>query len=383
MKRAVLSTLVLLISFGSSHAQYSKVKEITLESEELGQTREIMVYTPFGFVDNAYNYYNVIYVFDAQNRMFFDYTTSLSMLSKEAGQGSIVVGIKATYIEELFYARNHDFLPSDTKRNMGPKSKGNAENFLKYIKNEVVPYIESNYPTLPGRTAIGHSLGASFITYALLQEPDLFDNYIAVSPNVDYDDQRLVRGLRKLNPEEFKNKKYYYISHGDEGETWGWGEANKNAYALLKDTLNSRKFQVTIEKHPEENHGSNFIPSVYSAMQTYYKEIRPELQSRISDEEYEVTIRLKVLDEKDQIYITGNQESLANWKSDQVKMEQIAPLMREITLPLRDHAAVAFYLNGTSQAWIKFGEGGQSTHPMMFRPKEGDEYSFEVVRYND
>jgi hypothetical protein len=53
MKSIVLSTLVLFLSFGSTHAQYSKVKEITLESEELGQTREIMVYAPFGFGDNA------------------------------------------------------------------------------------------------------------------------------------------------------------------------------------------------------------------------------------------------------------------------------------------------------------------------------------------
>ncbi|QCK16127.1 alpha/beta hydrolase-fold protein [Mangrovivirga cuniculi] len=383
MKTFILSTILICLLLSPLQAQYSKVEEVTIESKELGQTRELMIYTPFGYADSAYKYYNVMYVFDAQNRMFFDYTTSVSMLSKEAGQGCIVVGIKATFIEEIFYARNHDFLPSDTKRNMGPKSKGNAENFLKYIKNEVVPYIESNYPTLPGRTAVGHSLGASFITYALIEEPDLFDNYIAVSPNVDYDDQRLVRGLRKLNPEEFESKKYFYISHGDEGETWGWKEANENAYALLKDTLDSEKFQVTIEKHPEENHGSNFMPSLHSAMQAYYKTIQPQFRNRLSGKKYEVTIRLKVQDQNDNIYISGNQKALGNWKSDQIQMNYVSPLIREITLPISDHAEVMFYLDGESQAWIKYGDGGRTTYPMMIRPEEGAEYTFEVDGYNN
>ena len=48
------------------------------------------------------------------------------------------------------------------------KAGGNAEVFLAYVKNEVVPFIESNYRTLPERTAIGHSLGASFLIYTMV-----------------------------------------------------------------------------------------------------------------------------------------------------------------------------------------------------------------------
>ncbi len=141
--------------------------------------------------------------------------------------------------------------------------------------------------------------------------------------------------------------------------------------------------QVLVEQFPNEDHMSNFATSVTSAMRTYFTTILPKQHAEFSDDAYSITIRAKVPNENDELFITGNQESLGNWKSDQVKMVQVSPLIREITLSLRDHAAVTFYLNGTSQAWIKYGDGGQSTHPMMFRPKEGDEYSFEVVRYND
>lgn len=387
MRKITLSIALVFFLMASMMAQYSKVEDITIESTELNQTREIMVHTPLGYNENDYAYYNVIYVFDAQNRRFFDYVSSLAMLSKEAGQGFIVVGIKATTITEkengetkYTYFRNMDLLPRDTEF-FGGRYKGNSEAFLAYVKNEVVPYVEANYRVLPGKMAVGHSLSASFLIYSLLNEPDLFDSYIAVSPNVDYDNERLVKGLRDFETENLSSTKYLYVSHGDEGESFGWQEANEHAYALLKDTLHSDKLKVTVENYPEENHGSNFIYSVSSAMRTYLETIRPKWNKEFSEEKYEVTFRLKVLNEEDEIYLAGNQISLGDWNSDQIKMKKISPLIREITLNVRDHVEVVFFRDGKSQAWIKYGEGGRSTYPMMIRPKEGAEYVFEVDSY--
>lgn len=387
MRKITLSIALVFFLMASMMAQYSKVEDITIESTELNQTREIMVHTPLGYNENDYAYYNVIYVFDAQNRRFFDYVSSLAMLSKEAGQGFIVVGIKATTITEkengetkYTYFRNMDLLPRDTEF-FGGRYKGNSEAFLAYVKNEVVPYVEANYRVLPGKMAVGHSLSASFLIYSLLNEPDLFDSYIAVSPNVDYDNERLVKGLRDFETENLSSTKYLYVSHGDEGESFGWQEANEHAYALLKDTLHSDKLKVTVENYPEENHGSNFIYSVSSAMRTYLETIRPKWNKEFSEEKYEVTFRLKVLNEEDEIYLAGNQSSLGDWNSDQIKMKKISPLIREITLNVRDHVEVVFFRDGKSQAWIKYGEGGRSTYPMMIRPKEGAEYVFEVDSY--
>lgn len=380
MKKLIFSTILLCFWISPLLAQYAKVEEVSIESKELDQTREIMIYTPFGFDQSPYKLYNVIYVFDAQNRRFFDFTTSLSQLWKSDSRGLIVVGIKATFIEEKMYARNHDLLPSDTQWNLGPKSGGNAEAFLAYVKNEVVPYVESHYSILPGRTAIGHSLSASFLLYSLLNEPDLFDNYVAVSPNLRYDKQRLVRGLRAFDPARLNSTKYLYMSHADEGEAWRWKEANEAAYALLQDTLASEKFKVQLEQYPQENHGSGFIPSIMSAMGSYMDSIRPALNSRLSQETYEVTFRVKALEEDDELYISGNQESLGNWEKDQIKMRRISPLEREITLKVHDYVEVLIYIDGASRAWFKCGEQCRSNFPMMIRPEEGAEYTFELDR---
>lgn len=382
MKNIVYITIVAFLCTVKSFAQYSTIDEVTIESKELDQTREIMIYKPLGY-DNPNVLYNVIYVFDAQNRELFDYASSIANISKDKGQGTILVGIKATTIfEEVngkktwVYARNSDLLPSDTKRLGG--RKGNIEGFYEYVKNEVIPYVESNYKTLPNRMAVGHSLSAGFLVYALTESPELFDNYVAISPNLEFDDQYLLNRLREFDPQKLTSPKHFYMSHADEAN-WGWGPSNKEAYTLLKDTLDSKNFQVKIEEYPNEGHMSSYIPALRSAMNTYLQEIKPEWKKNLSEKTYEVTFEVKVLNEEDDLYIYGNQDSLANWKNGEIKMKKISPLMRAITLNVQNHVEVQFSTDGENTSWIATGEMSRSTHPMMIRPEEGATYYFEIT----
>ena len=355
---------------------------VTIESEELGQTREIVIYEPMNYHQKADEYYDVIYVFDAHDRPLFDYVTAVSNLIKGGPRAVIVVGIRATLDYENMYFRNNDLLPSDTGWKL-PGKGGNAEAFLRYVKNEVVPYVESNYRTLPHRTAIGHSLSASFLVYTLLNDAQLFDNYIAVSPNLAYDDRRLVKGLRIFDSEQFETPTFFYMSHANEGEDWPeWAEANQIAYPLLRDTLANHDFRVWIEEYPDENHGSGYLTSVMSAMRMYVDSIRPQQLGELSEATYEITIKVEVPEEHDEIYISGNQESLGDWAENQVKMERASPLTRQITVDVRDHVEVKFFREeGGAQAWVKTGPMSKSTWSRMIRPEEGGEYSFEIASY--
>lgn len=383
--KKLFTCLGLLLFSTTAFAQPSMVKTVTIESKELNQSREIMIYTPMGYEEFKHNFYNVIYVFDAQNREFFDFVSSYTNLSKDKGQGTLVVGIKATLITEtdengnmkLIHGRNQDFVPSDSKLWGG---MGKAEKFLAYVKNEVVPYVESNYRTLPGRTGVGHSLGASFMVYALTEAPEVFNNYIAVTPNLAYDDQRLVKKLRNFNTENLSTPKYLYLSHADEFKTWkSWGPANKAADALVQDTLASENFFVTVENYPEQTHMGVFIPSAMTAMDTYLTTIKPKWDKDLSEETYEVTFRVTVMDEEDDVFIFGNQESLANWENGQIKMNKVSPLVREISLPVQDHVVLSFSTDGKTDAWIKTGPMARTKGGLMMRPVAGATYEFELM----
>lgn len=378
-------TIVLLI-FVASGVLAQKFEEITIDSKELNQKREIVVYTPMNYHDE-YTYYNVIYVFDAHDRPLFDYVNSIAHLIKENHLGFIVVGIKATFDPVNYYARNHDFLPSTTSRNMGPKSKGNAENFLKYLKNEVVPYVDNNYRTLKHKTAVGHSLGGSFLLYTMINEPSLFDNIIAVSPNLADDDERLVKQLETFDPNQYSSTKFLYVSNADEGKNSnyrGWGKANEKAYKILRNDLPTENLKIVVEEYPNESHRSGYIPSVKSAISFYMNEIEPAQKKLLSQEKFEVTFKVKVPNENDEIFITGNQESLGNWMPDKIKMNKTSPLEREITLKVQDPVQVKFTKGSwESEAWMSFSDNspGKTSVARMFRPKAGMKVFFEIAGY--
>lgn len=379
--------LGLVLPAGPLAAQQPTVRTVTLESTELDQTREIMIFEPLNYADDAFAYYDVVYVFDAQLRMFFDYASAIANLLDGEQRGFIVVGVRATAIHDELYGRNHDLLPSDTEVNLGPRSGGNAENFLAYVRNEVVPYVESNYRVLPHRTAIGHSLSASFLVWTMLHETALFDNYIAVDPNLAFDDRRLVRGLRAFDSEQLETPVLFYMSHANTNRYRpSWRAANYEANLLLLDTLANDRFRVKIEQYPDETHMSSFVPSVDSALRTYLREIRPEQIRHLSEERYDVTFRVHVPDPDDEIWISGNQESLGGWGPDRLKLERVAPRVREVTVSVRDHVELRIFDGeGDSPAWIVMGEPGpwgvpRSNMRRMIRPEDGAVYEFEVAR---
>jgi predicted alpha/beta superfamily hydrolase len=57
-----------------------------------------------------------------------------------------------------------------------------ADDFLSFIKTELIPFIETTYPADPAdRCLAGFSAGGVFTLYALLHEPDLFLRYLVGS----------------------------------------------------------------------------------------------------------------------------------------------------------------------------------------------------------
>ncbi len=69
----------------------------------------------------------------------------------------------------------------------GAKNFYGAEDFQRFIAEELVPFIDRKYPTAPGdRTYFGHSAGGGFGLFTLFTKTELFKNYIISSPGVIY-----------------------------------------------------------------------------------------------------------------------------------------------------------------------------------------------------
>jgi predicted alpha/beta superfamily hydrolase len=108
---------------------------------------------------------------------------------------TILVGVAAVEpSERKWYDREFDYTPPLTaadsqyfKRTGGtPPLVGGAPQFLRVLKEEIIPLIDSSYSTSGDRGIEGVSLGGLFVAYAMPEEPDLFTRYAMISPSLWY-----------------------------------------------------------------------------------------------------------------------------------------------------------------------------------------------------
>ena len=203
-KKALITILLTLALPIVAWAQLESVKELFLKSEYFNHERQVLIYTPGGYQQFDQTYYDVIYVFDAQDRTMFDLVHCLlNIACKPDPDGGksinfIIVGICSPNLWDIDYFRNDDYLPMPLHGNNGLFQEGyhygHSTDLKKFVKNELMPYVATHYRTSGRSLGIGHSLSASFVLDAMVTD-DLFDDYIAISPNCCYDEYRLATDI--------------------------------------------------------------------------------------------------------------------------------------------------------------------------------------------
>lgn len=110
---------------------------------------------------------------------------------------------------------------------------GGANEFLTFIEDVLLPHIESAYRgDENGRILIGGSMGGEFATYTLVTRPELFDNYIILSPMLGTA-QRNLFDLEAAYAEEHDDlKANVYLSMGSEEEQAPWSPMGPMGEAL-------------------------------------------------------------------------------------------------------------------------------------------------------
>ena len=141
-----------------------------IKSELLGQSRPFYVHLPAGY-DTLSTPPAVLYVLDAESRFPLTYAIADYQRFSAGLPPVVVVGIPNRSAEE----RGTFFLP-------GPGSQ--SDTFLRHLREELVPAVDSLYRVSSRRYLMGHSHGAVFTIYALLRDPQVFVGYLASDPSV-------------------------------------------------------------------------------------------------------------------------------------------------------------------------------------------------------
>ena len=358
MTAAISLAFTVLFAPIKASAQLESVKELTMKSEYFNHERQVLIYTPGGYQQFDQTYYDVIYVFDAQCREMFDLVHCLlnmaCMPDPDGGRSMsfIIVGICSPNLWDINYFRNHDYLPMPLHGNNGLFKEGyyygKSPDLKKFVKNELMPYVKKNYRTSGRSLGIGHSLSASFVLDAMVTD-DLFDDYIAISPNCSYDEYRLATNI---DNHQFKNRKaprFIYASMSDEidsePEYWGdeWKAGWERVSTYLKDKSHFPGNTITsVHTFPGYYHYNGFMPSLTAALNDYIVFGAKNLVIYVGEETCPVHIELHGKNLTDTIYITGNQDALANWEAKGVKMKLISDSVASIDLRLHLPAQFKF-----------------------------------------
>lgn len=145
-----------------------------LESRNVGETREVFVSLPDNYAESGQRY-PVVYLMDGE----MNFNSGLIGGFRHAAQMGempefIIVGIKNTN-------RSKDIFPTEITYPNGSKDGGRADQYLDFIREELVPHIEKTYRTEGFRILYGTSNTGFTAVYALFRNPALANAYIAAS----------------------------------------------------------------------------------------------------------------------------------------------------------------------------------------------------------
>lgn len=235
----------------------------SLYSNILKDSREYYIQLPESFDASSNREYPVLYALDGDFIM-----DAASTVYKYYWGGfmpeMVIIGI--ANLEN----RNRDLI-SDS-----------AEYFMAFLEKELIPHIEANYPVTGYRSLIGHSYGGYFTINALINNSELFENYLAIDPSLNFDGHKLLDQAKQSFATKDFDRKSLFISLGgqlhmqnpeinidnvmqDSSEFTLFARSNielaRSAESNVQNGLN-----IQWEFYPEDLHMTVVLPSIMDGL---------------------------------------------------------------------------------------------------------------------
>lgn len=184
-------------------------------STVMGDVREINVWTPPGYESGA-EVAAVVYLLDGALDQDFHHIAGLGQLASVSWTFGplIVVGVQTKERQAELTP-----VPADARHREAFPESGQAERFRRFLEAEVVPFVEARYGRGARRALMGESLAGLFVIDTLLSRPAAFDDYVAVSLSLWWDDRAPMRAAAGRLSAAAPAGRRLYLAMADEGGT--------------------------------------------------------------------------------------------------------------------------------------------------------------------
>jgi len=255
------------ISFAQTKSNVlSNCQSEVLHSNILNENRTINIFLPNNYQANDTVTYPVIYVLDGGMEEDFFHIAGIVRFNTQPWiarfPNSIVVGIEGNTRKRdfTFAVPNVDFLEKEGFQKSSFPTYGGSEKYMGFLKDELLPHISKNYRVNKERTVIGESLAGLFSAEILLKQPDLFDNYIIVSPSLWWGQQELLKNTEKLLDANLGKKVRVYLGVPNREEDI---RMYQDAEAFYKVIGHHKRMDVIFDYMPEELHSTVIHQAVW------------------------------------------------------------------------------------------------------------------------
>lgn len=275
MKTAFTILFLFGISLNSYANKVEKInigKKLTLYSTVLQEDREYWVGLPDGYTKSKK--YPVVYLLDGRNNFHTASAIFKHMYTNGILPEMILVAITNT-------DRTRDLTPSfsqlsflGTVGNYFPTS-GGAKHFLQFIENELMPNIESIYSTHDYNMIVGHSFGALFSLYALIENPTLFQSVISIDPSLWWDYDWLNKKLIQKIGEKPLSSMSLFIAAANNPAIKGFPKSTmlgqQEEFFSEISKWKSENYNVTFEYFADESHDTIPLIALFKGISSIFK----------------------------------------------------------------------------------------------------------------
>jgi len=266
----------------------------SLNSKILNEQRDFWVKLPKNYNPKSAEKYPVAYILDGSIHLN-TVNTVQSYYSGGYFPEMILIGISNRT------NRTRDLTTTQIKKFQGTEmdeNTGGAEKFTQFIENELIPYIDSKYATTTYRTLIGHSYAGLFTINTLINHPYLFENYLAIDPSLDWDNQKLLNEAKiKLQNENYKGKSLFISLNGqlhmqnsainienvmqDTSDFTLFARSNITFSNIAKQNANNG-LSFEWKFYPKDIHGTISLPSIMDGLISIFEWYQMENTHKIN-----------------------------------------------------------------------------------------------------
>jgi predicted alpha/beta superfamily hydrolase len=293
----------------------------SINSKILNEKRRVLIHVPKGEGKK----FPVLYVLDGDDHFEALVGMMKRLNSTENCPEMIVVGISNSNRNR---SRDLTSTKADDPR-FGLRNTGGGDKFMAFIEKELIPKIESNYPTAPYRIFIGHSAGGLLVMNTLLKQNNLFNAYVAIDPGMLHDNKKLLQESKKILKENtFENKSLFLgISNSMEvgmdtltvRKDSGFNSMIIRPILETKDVLISSKsnqLNFDYKYYADDDHRSVAFLAEYDAIRFFFKDYKFKMRdSYLTDSNSNLSTILEVHYKKVSMqlgYVINPDEDLVN-----------------------------------------------------------------------